>query len=132
MSTDHACILPASRPVAVTAAVRGGGKHPPYIITDNFAFLCQTPTMLVKMGVADALLGGATYSTADTVRPALQLIKTKPGNNNVSSCFILQREKDGVDERLCMGDCAIQIDPDEDALVETALECAKTAAILRH
>lgn len=85
-------------------------------------------TMLVKMGEADCLLGGATYSTADTVRPALQLIKTKPGNNNVSSCFILQREKDGVDERLCMGDCAIQIDPDEDALVETALECAKTAA----
>ena len=85
-------------------------------------------TMLVKMGEADCLLGGATYSTADTVRPALQLIKTKPGNNNVSSCFILQRTKDGVDERLCMGDCAIQIDPDEDALVETALECAKTAA----
>ena len=38
-------------------------------------------TMLVKMGVADSLLGGATYSTADTVRPALQLIKTKPENN---------------------------------------------------
>ena len=37
-------------------------------------------TMLVKMGYADCLLGGATYSTADTVRPALQLIKTKPGN----------------------------------------------------
>ena len=48
-------------------------------------------TMLVKMGVADALLGGATYSTADTVRPALQLIKTKPGNSIVSSCFILVR-----------------------------------------
>ena len=46
-------------------------------------------TMLVKMGYADALLGGATYSTADTVRPALQLIKTKPGNSIVSSCFIL-------------------------------------------
>lgn len=85
-------------------------------------------TMLVKMGVADALLGGATYSTADTVRPALQLIKTKPGNKNVSSCFIMVRENaDGTDERLCMGDCAIQINPDEDALVETALECAKTA-----
>ena len=40
-------------------------------------------TMLVKMGIADALLGGATYSTADTVRPALQLIKTKPGNSIV-------------------------------------------------
>ena len=42
-------------------------------------------TMLVKMGKADCLLGGATYSTADTVRPALQLIKTKPGNKIVSS-----------------------------------------------
>ena len=48
-------------------------------------------TMLVKMGIADSLLGGATYSTADTVRPALQLIKTKPGNTIVSSCFILVR-----------------------------------------
>ncbi len=46
-------------------------------------------TMLVKMGVADALLGGATYSTADTVRPALQLVKTRKGANLVSSCFIL-------------------------------------------
>ena len=49
-------------------------------------------TMLVKMGEADALLGGATYSTADTVRPALQLIKTKPGNKSVSSVFIMVRE----------------------------------------
>lgn len=49
-------------------------------------------TMLVKMGKADALLGGATYSTADTVRPALQIIKTKPGKNIVASCFILVRE----------------------------------------
>ena len=67
-------------------------------------------TMLVKMGKADALLGGATYSTADTVRPALQLIKTKPGAHLVSSCFILVREKDGVEEKLAMGDCAINID----------------------
>ena len=45
-------------------------------------------TMLVKMGYADALLGGATYSTADTVRPALQIIKTKPGNKIVSLSLI--------------------------------------------
>ena len=64
-------------------------------------------TMLVKMGKADALLGGATYSTADTVRPALQLVKTKKGANLVSSCFILVKE--GAD-MLCMGDCAINID----------------------
>ena len=46
-------------------------------------------TMLIKMGIGDCLLGGATYSTADTVCPALQIIKTKPGNKIVSSCFIL-------------------------------------------
>ena len=66
--------------------------------------------MLVKMGKADALLGGATYSTADTVRPALQLVKTKPGAHLVSSCFILSRPaKDGGEEMYAMGDCAINI-----------------------
>ena len=60
-------------------------------------------TMLVKMGYADALLGGATYSTADTVRPALQLVKTKPGAHLVSSCFILVRGE----EKLAMGDSRI-------------------------
>ena len=57
-------------------------------------------TMLVKMGIADCLLGGATYSTADTVRPALQLVKTKKGAHLVSSCFIMIRG----DETLAMGD----------------------------
>ena len=68
-------------------------------------------TMLVKMGKADCLLGGATYSPADTVRPALQLVKTKPGAHLVSSCFILNRE-DGPEElrTIAMGDCAINID----------------------
>lgn len=86
--------------------------------------------MLVKMGVADALLGGATYSTADTVRPALQLIKTKPGNSIVSSCFILVRPSaTGENEVLAMGDCAINIKPTEDQLVEIALETAECAKI---
>ena len=85
-------------------------------------------TMLVKMGYADALLGGATYSTADTVRPALQIIKTKPGSKIVSSCFILVREAaTGDREVLAMGDCAINIKPTEDELVEIALETAATA-----
>lgn len=87
-------------------------------------------TMLVKMGVADGLLGGATYSTADTVRPALQIVKTKPGNTLVSSCFILARPKaDGSDELYAMGDCAICIHPTEDELVEIANETARTAKI---
>ena len=87
-------------------------------------------TMLVKMGIADCLLGGATYSTADTVRPALQLIKTKPGNNIVSSCFIMVRAAaTGYNEVLAMGDCAINIDPSEDDLVEIGLETAACAKI---
>ena len=87
-------------------------------------------TMLVKMGVADALLGGATYSTADTVRPALQLVKTKPGNKIVSACFILVRASaTGDNDVLAMGDCAINIKPEEDELVEIAVETAKCAKI---
>ena len=87
-------------------------------------------TMLVKMGVADALLGGATYSTADTVRPALQLVKTKPGNKIVSSCFILVRASaTGDNDVLAMGDCAINIKPEEDELVEIAVETAKCTKI---
>ena len=89
-------------------------------------------TMLVKAGKADCLLGGATYSTADTVRPALQLVKTKPGASLVSSCFIMVRG----DEKIAMGDCAINIDYPDDArstgarkLAEVAVETAKTAKI---
>ena len=87
-------------------------------------------TMLVKMGKADALLGGATYSTADTVRPALQIIKTKPNNSIVSSCFILVRPSaTGENEVLAMADCAINIKPTEDELVEIALEASECAKI---
>ena len=87
-------------------------------------------TMLVAMGIADALLGGATYSTADTVRPALQLVKTKPGNSIVSSCFILVRPyATGGNMVLAMADCAINIDPSEDELVEIASETVQCARI---
>ncbi|MBR1423014.1 MAG: phosphate acetyltransferase [Ruminococcus sp.] len=97
-------------------------------------------TMLVKAGKADALLGGATYSTADTVRPALQIIKTKKGSNLVSSSFILFREKDGEEEKIAMGDCAInlgytdRLDKEGNVvltaaqqLAEVAVETARTA-----
>ena len=97
-------------------------------------------TMLVKAGKADALLGGATYSTADTVRPALQIIKTKKGSNLVSSSFILFREKDGKEEKIAMGDCAInlgytdRVDKEGNVvltaaqqLAEVAVETARTA-----
>ena len=90
-------------------------------------------TMLVKMGKADCLLGGATYSTADTVRPALQLIKTKPGNKIVSSCFIMVRPAaSGENEVLAMADCAINIKPNEDELVgifRETVECAEVFGV---
>ncbi len=100
-------------------------------------------TMLVKMGVADCLLGGATYSTADTVRPALQLIKTKPGAHLVSSAFILTRETGDENlKNICMGDCAINLSYDDtldkegnvvvsgaQKLAEVAVETAKTAKL---
>ena len=89
-------------------------------------------TMLVKMGVADSLLGGATYSTADTVRPALQLIKTKPGYSIVGSAFIMVRTSNGKEELLGMGDCAINLKPDADQLAEIGIgvaDCAKTFGI---
>ena len=90
-------------------------------------------TMLVKMGIADCLRGGATYSTADTVRPALQIIKTKPGNSIVSSCFILVRPSaTGENEVVAMADCAINIHPSEDELVEICgetVECAKVFGV---
>ena len=95
-------------------------------------------TMLVKMGKADSLLGGATYSTADTVRPALQLVKTKPGANLVSSCFIMVRGE----EKIAMGDCAINLSYEDSVdkegnvtvsaarkLAEVAIETANTARV---
>ena len=97
-------------------------------------------TMLVKMGAADSLLGGATYSTADTVRPALQLVKTRKGAHLVSSCFILFRETEKGVEKYCMGDCAINLSYEDsvdkegnvtftaaDKLAEVAIESARTA-----
>lgn len=100
-------------------------------------------TMLVKMGKADCLLGGATYSTADTIRPALQLVKTKPGTNLVSSCFVLNRQEGEEALRtIVMGDCAVNIDYkddlDEDGnvkfsgsrkLAEVAVEVEKCAKV---
>ena len=80
-------------------------------------------TMLVEMGYADGLLGGATYSTADTIRPALQLVKTAPGQPVVRSCFLLIKGS----EQYIMGDCSININPTPDELVEITVQTAHTA-----
>jgi phosphate acetyltransferase len=80
-------------------------------------------TMLVYLNKADGLVSGAAHSTADTVRPALQIIKTKAGVKKTSGVFIMVRE----DEKYVFADCAINIAPDSNDLAEIAIESAKTA-----
>ncbi|MGM0842434.1 MAG: phosphate acetyltransferase [Bacillota bacterium] len=80
-------------------------------------------TMLVYTGKAHGLVSGAAHSTADTVRPALQIIKTKEGVRKTSGVFIMVRE----DEKYLFADCAINITPDSQDLAEIAIESAKTA-----
>ncbi|QCJ44921.1 phosphate acetyltransferase [Bacillus sp. S3] len=80
-------------------------------------------TMLVYLKKAHGLVSGAAHSTADTVRPALQIIKTKAGVKKTSGVFIMVRE----DEKYVFADCAINIAPDSNDLAEIAIESAKTA-----
>jgi phosphate acetyltransferase len=80
-------------------------------------------TMLVYMGKAHGLVSGAAHSTADTVRPALQIIKTKEGVRRTSGVFIMVRG----DEKYVFADCAINIAPDSADLAEIAVETANTA-----
>jgi len=93
-------------------------------------------TMLLKTGMVDAHLCGAMYTTADTVRAALQILKTAPGNSMVSSCFILIKD----DDMKCLADCGLNISYEDtldkkgnvirtasDKLAEVAHQSAKTA-----
>ncbi|GGD00978.1 phosphate acetyltransferase [Pontibacillus salipaludis] len=82
-------------------------------------------TMLVYMGEADGLVSGAAHSTADTVRPALQIIKTKPGIKKTSGIFIMVKDE----EKYAFADCAINISPDSQDLAEIALASADTAKL---
>ena len=80
-------------------------------------------TMLVVLGYADGLVSGAVNSTANTVRPALQVIKTKPGQKLVSGAFLMCFK----DHVAVFSDCAINLNPDAEQLSEIALQSAETA-----
>jgi phosphate acetyltransferase len=82
-------------------------------------------TMLVYMNQADGLVSGAAHSTADTVRPALQIIKTKEGIQKTSGVFIMVRGE----EKYVFADCAINIAPDSQDLAEIAAESAITGKL---
>lgn len=85
-------------------------------------------TMMVKMGDADGLVSGACHSTADTLRPALQILKTAPGTKLVSAFFIMctQTPQFGTDGTLIFADCGLNINPTSDELSEIAIASAKS------
>ena len=80
-------------------------------------------TMMLQLGEVDGLVSGAVHTTANTIRPALQLIKTAPGVKLVSSIFFMCLPE----QVLVYGDCAINIDPNADELADIAIQSAESA-----
>ena len=126
--------LPADLEILDPAAVRANyvdamvelrkskGMTPPQAIA-QLEDTVVLGTMMLAVGEVDGLVSGAVHTTASTVRPALQLIKTEPGQSIVSSVFFMLMP----DQVLVYGDCAINPNPTADQLAEIAVQSSDTA-----
>ena len=90
--------------------------------------------MMVKAGDADGLVSGAIHSTGDMLRPALQIIKSKPGIKTVSSCFLMEcpDKSYGDDGIMIFADCAVNIEPTAEELANIAIGAADSARALAN
>ncbi len=90
--------------------------------------------LMLKAGDVDGLVSGACHSTANTLRPGLQVIKTAPGINTVSSSFVMVapegENKYNPDGVAVFGDCAINIEPDAQQIADIAISSAETAKVI--
>lgn len=124
-------IDPAAYPEADKKAMfdalleRRKGKNTPEQVEKMLEDVSYFGTMLVYMGKADGMVSGAVHSTGSTVRPALQIIKTKPNAHRISGAFLMQKG----DQRYIFADCAINIELDVDTMAEVAVQSAETAKL---
>ena len=85
--------------------------------------------MMVKMGEADGMVGGAVHSTGDMLRPALQIVKTAPGINTVSGFFIMNHPQKTEKSCFLFADCAVTPEPTSEQLVDIAVCSEKSARV---
>ena len=122
---------PAEYPAADKQAMfdalleRRKGKNTPEQVEEMLKDVSYFGTMLVYMGKADGMVSGAVHSTGSTVRPALQIVKTKPGSHRISGAFLML--KGG--QRYVFADCAINIELDAPTMAEVAVQSAETAKL---
>lgn len=101
-------------------------KHkniPEDMAQDAMADVSYFGTMMVYKGHADGMVSGAAHTTAHTIIPALQFVKTRPGVSTVSSCFFMCLD----DHVSVFGDCAVNVNPNSDQLAEIAISSAESA-----
>ena len=122
---------PASYPAEAMAEMhqalldRRKGKNTAEEVTEMLKDVSYFGTMLVYLKKVDGMVSGAVHSTGATVRPALQIVKTKPGQKRISGAFIMQKG----DERYVFADCAINIELDTETMAAVAIQSAETAKL---